>query len=101
MIHEPLQGIFGALPPDAVARRGIEPHVPSGKKSHPFGRVALANAKNRTQVDRKSADSLLQYRAQQLALEGKRANEGVQTVKSIVSAVFILFQPARKPLNRL
>ena len=62
----------------------------------------LGNSQHGPQVQRKTPYTLLENLTQKLAFERKWTHESsTQAIESVVAAIIVLFQPLRKPFNRL
>src|SRR5271157_2202760 len=102
VINQPLQRKFRLVSPSRIASGIVKAHKAPGKKAHALGGTAFANSHQGTHVDGKPAHSLLKHRAQEFAVEGKRAQEFcAQTVKRIIAAVIVLFEPSGKSTDGL
>src|SRR3984957_20694791 len=79
----------------------MEANKTPGQKPHALRGTALRNTKERTQVDRKSAHTLLEHCSQEVGLEGQRTHVfGVQAIKGVVALIVVPFEPTGKSPDR-
>src|SRR5258705_7324461 len=72
MIDQPSQGVVSLRTPVLFSRATVQQHESPGEKAHALARVAFLDSQQRSEIQWKSPNPLLQERAKEFVLEGKR-----------------------------
>src|ERR1700690_865614 len=101
MLNQPLKKVLGLIRPDLFTGCFMKAYEAAGQEAHSFRGMASGNSQDRAQVNRETANTLLQHGTQEICFKSERTRKlRAQTVKRVITAVVVLFQPVRKSVDR-